>query len=75
MNDIYVDGKKVCGILTEAVTDFETGTISYLIPGIGINCSTKDFPADARNLAGSIGDDISRNELAAEVINQVMVMK
>ena len=37
VNDLYRDGKKVCGILTEAVTDFESGNIEYAIVGIGLN--------------------------------------
>ena len=46
VNDIFLNGKKVCGILTEAITDFETGQIEYLITGIGINTSEKSFPED-----------------------------
>ena len=30
VNDVYVNGRKICGILTEAVTDFESGTVSSL---------------------------------------------
>ena len=36
-NDIVVDGKKVCGILTEAALDLETGGLQYAIVGIGVN--------------------------------------
>ena len=48
--------KKVAGILTEAITDFESGQIDSVIIGIGINCSgaPDNFPADIRNSAGSI---------------------
>mgnify|MGYP001363720316 CR=1 FL=1 len=74
VNDLYSGGKKICGILTEAVTDMETSTISYVIPGIGINCSTKDFPDTAGSVAGSLGGGFSRNELAAKVIDNVMDM-
>lgn len=72
VNDIYVKGKKVCGILTEAITDFETGQIQYLILGIGINCSTKEFPEDLLEIAGALEGDFSKNQLAAEVLNQVL---
>ena len=37
VNDIFIDGKKVCGILTEAVTDFESGGLEWVVLGIGIN--------------------------------------
>ena len=38
VNDIYLNDKKICGILTEAISDFETGGIEYVVLGIGINC-------------------------------------
>ncbi len=54
VNDLYLDGKKVCGILTEAVTG-ESGT--QIIVGIGINLSTEHFPAELAGIAGSVGAD------------------
>ncbi len=72
VNDIYANGKKICGILTEAMTDFETGQIQHLILGIGINCSTKDFPEDLLQIAGALEGDFSKNQLAAEILNQLM---
>ncbi len=80
VNDIFVNGKKVCGILTEAVSDFESGSIEALILGIGINVSTTEeaFPEDVRTVAGSIGNDmrnsISRNLLAASVLREVFAI-
>ena len=73
VNDVYVAGKKVCGILTEAVSDFESGTLESVIVGIGINVSTTSFPAELRNTAASLGDTgITRaallNAAAAELI-------
>lgn len=72
VNDIYVNGKKICGILTEAITGFETGQIEYLIVGIGINCSIKGFPDDLLQIAGALSGDFSKNHLAAEVLNQLL---
>jgi len=37
VNDLYKDNRKICGILTEAVTDFESGNIEFAIVGIGLN--------------------------------------
>ena len=37
VNDLYYNEKKVCGILTEAVTDFESGDIDFAVVGIGLN--------------------------------------
>lgn len=51
VNDLYLDGKKVCGILTEAVV-FESGY--HVIVGIGVNLTTRDFPEGMRNPAGAV---------------------
>ena len=58
VNDLYLHGKKVAGILTEA-------DIDRVIVGIGINISTESFPADIP-LAGSLdAENISKSKLAA----------
>ena len=51
MNDILVNGKKVCGILTEASLDVESGALSYAVLGIGVNVYSPvgGFPADIKN--------------------------
>lgn len=76
VNDIYIDDKKVCGILTEAVTDVESGTINSIIVGIGLNIKTEAFPDEISDIAGSIfkKDDcfFNRNHLTAEVIGNVL---
>lgn len=73
VNDIYLNGRKLCGILTEAAADFESGQIDSLIIGIGINTSSADFPDDLRDIAESValdGDDKAR--LAALIISGVL---
>ena len=74
VNDIYYKGKKVCGILTEAVFENESGKILNAVLGIGINVHMpKDgFPEDIKDKAGIIfgTDTVSRNRIAAEVLNQ-----
>lgn len=59
VNDIYKGEKKICGILTEAVTDFESGHIEYIVLGIGINYNTprSAFPEDISGVAGSLFED------------------
>ncbi|MEG0662332.1 MAG: biotin--[acetyl-CoA-carboxylase] ligase [Anaerovoracaceae bacterium] len=74
VNDVYVNQKKVCGILTEAVSNVETGQITHLILGIGINCFTEHFPEEAGEYAGSIQGEFSKNQLAAQVINEVLAV-
>lgn len=76
VNDIYLDNKKVCGILTEAVTSPEDGSIGMVILGIGINCEEPEegFPEEIREIAGAIcekGEYCDRNRLAASVFNEV----
>ena len=46
VNDLYYKGKKVCGILTEAGTDLESGQLEWLVVGIGLNltATAEDFP-------------------------------
>jgi len=84
VNDVFLDGKKICGISTEAVTDFESGNIEWIVNGIGINFSTptKDFPEELRNIAGSVFSEenpasptITRNHLAAELINRMLAIE
>jgi BirA family biotin operon repressor/biotin-[acetyl-CoA-carboxylase] ligase len=74
VNDIYIENKKVCGILTESSLDFESGTLDYVIIGIGINFTTLNFPDTISNSACSIFEDtkfkFSRNILISEIINQ-----
>ena len=78
VNDIYVEGKKVCGILTEASLDCENGQVNYLIVGIGINTRVpdSDFPEELKSIAGSaFGEKPIRElrcRLAAGVLDRLM---
>ena len=56
VNDIYIDGKKVSGILTEASVSLENGSLEYVLLGIGINVypPEKGFPQELRETAGSV---------------------
>jgi len=79
VNDIFCNDKKVCGILTEASIDVESGGLAYAVLGIGINVHKPDteFPQEIRSTAGylQINEDQDfdiRNKLAAEVINNFM---
>jgi BirA family transcriptional regulator, biotin operon repressor / biotin---[acetyl-CoA-carboxylase] ligase len=73
VNDIYLDNKKLCGILTEAVTGFESGITQSIIIGIGININTVNFPADIAGIAVSLNPDgITRNKLTAEIAKNIL---
>ena len=76
VNDIFCNGKKVCGILTEAGVDFEGGGLEYCIVGIGINVARpqEDFPDEIKEIAGGIFEPNRyssnlRSKLAAEILN------
>ena len=71
-NDLVINGKKVCGILTEGVTGLESRTIDYIIIGIGINCHPADLTENAGEKAGDLGGGFSRSELAAQVANELI---
>ncbi len=70
VNDIFIDNKKVCGILTEAVSDFEANRVQAVIVGIGINLTTHIFPDEICDIAGSVGE-INRCYLAAEIFKRL----
>lgn len=70
VNDIYLKNKKIAGILTEAMTSVETGLVTDVIIGLGINFSIADFPDDLKEKAGSLFTPpapITRNELISEI--------
>ncbi len=73
VNDIYVNNKKICGILTEATVSAELGVIENLYLGIGIN--TGIVANEVKSIATSVFELTSergiRNDLIAEVLNEV----
>lgn len=74
VNDIFLEGKKICGILTEATVDFESGSTESIIVGIGINFKSplKSFPKEIESIAGAIDcNTIRRSMLVAEIINEL----
>lgn len=56
VNDVLIDGKKICGILTEASVDWESGMADYVVVGIGVNTRLPagDFPEELRAVAGAV---------------------
>jgi BirA family biotin operon repressor/biotin-[acetyl-CoA-carboxylase] ligase len=71
VNDIYKGGKKICGILAEAVLDMEKGGFCGFAVGIGINLSTEDFPEEIADIAASLKTDADRNEIAASIAQEL----
>lgn len=70
VNDLLLNGKKVCGILAEAIT---VGDRTQIVIGVGINLRPIEFPPALREIAGSLGDEtVTRSALAAEVARELM---
>lgn len=73
VNDLIVNQHKVAGILSEAVTNFESGQISNVIIGIGVNLEgNRLIPADLSSKVGAINQNhlqVNRNETAIQIIN------
>ena len=78
INDIFVSGKKVCGVLAEGVANFESGMIEAAVVGMGINIkkNTTAFEGQLADVVGTLEDatsaKISRLEIAAEIAGQVL---
>ena len=86
INDIFVGGKKVCGVLAEGVANFESGMIEAAVVGMGINIKKNKtaFKGELADVVGTLEDalskaspqapspSISRVQLAAEIAGQVL---
>lgn len=74
VNDLYIGRKKISGILTELVSDMESGKVDFVVCGIGININAEeeDFPEEIRDIAGSVQVNTNRNRLIAEIVNELL---
>ena len=73
VNDIFYKGKKVCGILSEGITDLETGLIQHAIVGIGLNVRPLSFPVDLEGIAGSLElMQPTRNEIVGRIVTELL---
>lgn len=75
VNDLYRNGRKVCGILTESSVNFETGRLDYAVCGVGFNVfpPAGGFPSELQTIAGAVCDGWSptgRGRLAAGFLNE-----
>ncbi len=73
VNDVLIDGKKICGILTEASLNIESGELDYAVLGIGLNVYEPEngFPDEIKNIAGAILKERgsgNKSRLAAAVL-------
>jgi BirA family biotin operon repressor/biotin-[acetyl-CoA-carboxylase] ligase len=72
-NDVVVNGKKICGILTEMNT--EVDYINYVVIGTGINVNQVEFPEEIAHMAGSLcnelGQKVSRSALIQVILEEL----
>jgi BirA family biotin operon repressor/biotin-[acetyl-CoA-carboxylase] ligase len=71
-NDIVVNSKKVCGILTEMNAQFDY--INHIVVGIGINVHNESFPEEISQMASSLmieagGKRFHRAQIIAETMS------
>ena len=70
VNDIYFEEKKVCGILSEAVS-MGKETLAYVV-GIGINVGTTEFPDDLKHIASFLPlDDTAKDTLFFDILSHI----
>lgn len=71
-NDVILNDKKVCGILTEMSAEMEA--VHYVVIGVGINVGQETFPEDVGGHAGSLkaatGKTVFRAQLIADVLER-----
>lgn len=69
VNDTFLNGRKVSGILTEAVGSLESGNFEHIIIGIGINVYRQSLPQELRDIAGCVTENdlpaFTRSDLIA----------
>ena len=72
VNDLLIDGKKICGILTEGSLHAENGDYEYAVLGIGVNVGTVAFPPELEPVATSLqaagGAAVDRAALIAAIL-------
>lgn len=79
INDIYLDGKKACGILTEGHISPKTGLLDYAVVGIGVNVAPPEsgFPPEIADIATAVFADKTppenaREQLAVEIMTRTL---
>ena len=72
VNDLYLGGKKLAGILTEGKVSEDGETLDYAVVGIGINLLYQEFPDDVRAIATTLEDECGKQvdpiDLASHIV-------
>ncbi|MBE7001015.1 MAG: biotin--[acetyl-CoA-carboxylase] ligase [Ruminococcaceae bacterium] len=79
VNDLYLDGRKICGILAEAGFSPDGSRVDYTVIGIGVNVYAPEggYPEEIRDIAGALyahddREEGRRNRLAAAILEKIM---
>lgn len=78
VNDLFYQGKKCCGILTEAGSQFENSALDYVVVGIGLNFETPlaSYPSEVCETVTSLYPEadapVSRAQLIAAIYSELM---
>ena len=81
VNDLYLDGRKICGILTQMIPGDSPGSVAGIVTGIGINVNgtREDLPEDLREKATYLYEETGVRkelpELAASLIKRLDMLK
>ena len=74
VNDIYLGGKKLAGILTEGKADESGEALGYAVVGIGINLLKQEFDSEVKSIATTLEDECGKkvdvNTLAAMIVKE-----
>lgn len=75
VNDVFINNKKICGILCEAITNSKTSQIEGIVIGIGFNVCDSSIPSELEaivtNLNYESGRENSHNVIIAEILNNL----
>lgn len=69
-NDVIINGRKICGILTEMSTEIDY--INHVVVGIGVNANMEEFPEEIKQTATSLALEQGHKIMRAELIAGIM---
>lgn len=75
VNDVYLDGKKICGILAEAVLRPGSNSLQAVVTGIGVNLWLTELPEELAETVTALNTpDLSRNQLIARITKEFLAL-
>lgn len=75
VNDLFLGGKKICGILCEGIMAAESGALTHAVIGVGLNLLTTPLPREIAEIAGALdAPDVPREAFIAGVTNEFLFL-